>query len=249
MNLLIDIGNSRIKWAIYENHNLEEVQACLYERPILPKELKDALQYIAKPPSRVLIANVAGDELALSIVEFLNLLWSIKPDFINVEKERCGVINGYKNISELGVDRWLALLAVWSQHHEAACIVDCGTALTIDVIDHNGVYQGGFIIPGPRLMQETLIDSTSNISVSVDEQYTSALGTSTLECVRNGAGLATASFVDRITSVMKQQYGAKLHCVITGGGASQISGLLEHAFKHQVNLVLLGLAALADNKL
>ncbi len=246
MKLLIDVGNSRIKWACYEHAQLAKLRVRSYERDTLPGQLSSDFQEISVPPEAVLVANVAGPDIAALLTEALARAWSIKPEFVQVEQQRCGVINGYKDISELGVDRWLATLAVWSEHRRAACIVDCGTALTFDVINHKGEYQGGLIIPGPHLMQHSLIDKTAAISAAASEHYARALGLSTAECIANGAGLAATAFIDSMTAAMKREYGEQLCCVLTGGGAAALSGLLENDYRYDPDLVLKGLSRLVD---
>lgn len=249
MNLLLDVGNSRIKWGCYERSRLDQVKAQSYERETLLKKLAGDFQELASPPEAVLVANVAGDEIAARLTELIERLWSVRPEFIPVQQQCCGLINDYRNIAELGVDRWLAALAVWTQYHQAACIVDCGTALTIDAINNKGEYQGGLIIPGPRLMQDVLIHRTSDISAPLSERYVKALGLSTAECIAHGAGLAACALIDSVTFDLKRQYGDNLCCVITGGAAEPLSSLLENAYIYEPDLVLKGLARYVGSKL
>ena len=175
-------------------------------------------------------------------------LWSQTPVFAAVERQRLGVTNAYTDFTQLGVDRWLALLAAWTTHRRPTCIVDCGTAVTIDGLDGQGRHLGGLIVPGFDLMQRLLIERTQGISVSGAGTPAADFGRSTGECVRNGAAVALAALIDRAAAWMSERHGDDLCHIITGGAAGQVLPLLQQRFELDADLVFRGLAVLAEDR-
>ena len=150
----MDIGNSRIKWALDEAGGIRGLSAMEYKPDDLPALLMEHWKNLPHP-ERIFVSNVAGKQVADVLVKVCSDTWSSAPCFIQVEKETCGVINGYDDIDQLGVDRWLSIIAAWSGGHNDVCVVGCGTALTIDLILADGRHLGGYIIPGTHMMLET----------------------------------------------------------------------------------------------
>ena len=246
MNLLVDIGNSRIKWALTNGNTLGELGAIVHGTDNATYLLREAWQPLDKP-EKISVANVAGAEAEALVRLLSEQLWSLVPDFARVERSCCGVTNAYDDIGQLGVDRWLAILAAWSMYRKPLCVISVGTALTIDIVDNAGRHLGGYIIPGPVLMQESLIDNTSGIAVPVTEEYELCYGKNTIECIRNGAALAAVAAIEKNIADMKQEYSTDMHCVISGGGAVQLKTLLSVDIDYEPQLVLKGLLLLQDN--
>ncbi|MFT5350841.1 MAG: type III pantothenate kinase, partial [Gammaproteobacteria bacterium] len=133
MKFLVDIGNSRIKWAQYRHNSLRSCDACAYDKGHLIGSIDPYWRELSRP-TQVFVSNVAGDALATEISAYVDKIWSMTPIYLLVDKEAAGVINGYDDSSQLGIDRWLAMIAARASYQSALCIVDCGTALTVDVI-------------------------------------------------------------------------------------------------------------------
>jgi len=246
MNLLVDIGNSRIKWRTLDQDQAGVMQAVIYDKDdtgvCLDTHWRDL-----QPPESVWVANVAGAGVDRQLRNWINARWRSEIHFATVTREAGGVRNAYSNTGTLGVDRWLALIAA-RHKYGAACIVDCGTAVTIDGLDAGGRHLGGLIIPGSAMMQASLVTATSGIPAPTGAGAGDGLADNTAQAVRNGCTLAIAALIDRSAAAMKSEMQDGLTCVITGGGAGEILPLLQTGFVHDPQLVLEGLAVMAAGK-
>ena len=236
--LEIDIGNSRIKWRRFADDrkvvtsrgiNLD-INGFLAEQANLEK------------PSAVRLSNVSDSKISSKIADWTRIKWNIQPTVAVVCAECSGVKIQYKDVSRLGVDRWLAMLAAFSQSNGPCLIIDSGTAFTLDVINEEGLHLGGYILPGLRLMRESLVSKTG---ISLADQVLEPrleLGNSTQEAVFNGG---VASLVALAEKEIKEQRkkGFKPDVFITGGDASVLDGLLAYTkSKIAEDLVLDGLS-------
>lgn len=264
MNLLIDIGNSRIKWCLYNSVENEfgSEGAMLHDKAELPALFSEQWGLLDNP-DRVVISNVSGQQLAESMDAWVDKKWKIKTEYVKTEAFSHGVTNAYSDYSELGVDRWMAIIAAWQrfrQQGKAVCVVDCGTATTIDGISASGQHLGGFIIPGHTVMQEILINNTSDIKMAKNiltrkilRKETSPgktlspvnFSSSTEEGVNSGCYLATISLIDSVVTSMQDDSGKQVNCIITGGDAEFVVEQLAGKFEYEPKLVLHGLAMLS----
>ena len=165
MNLLLDVGNSRIKTAVTGGNGLHELKPFAYDLSSCESLLSNLI-YDLETPHKVLVANVGGEAIADRITACILRQWRRKPMFVQVTREWSGLVNGYTDISQLGVDRWLGLLAAWVRYRRFVCVVSCGTAVTIDGATGDGRHLGGVIIPGLELMQRSLNQATKGINAS-----------------------------------------------------------------------------------
>ncbi len=256
MNLLIDIGNSRIKWCLHESvenkFGLDGVM--LRDKSELPALLSEHWSHL-DGPERVVISNVSGQLISEVIDAWVEQAWQIRTEYVKTEAFSFGVSNAYSDHPKLGVDRWMAIIAAWQRFREeekAVCVVDCGTATTIDGISASGQHLGGFIIPGYTVMQEMLINNTSDIEMTrkilpKERSFRNALppinfSSSTEEGVNSGCYLAMISIIDRVFTSMQDDYGKQVNCIITGGNAELVVEQLAGKFECEPNLVLHGLA-------
>ena len=244
MNLLVDIGNSRIKFIQQDNHGLSGYRVDVYDKSRIAQSL-DNLWGELPVPDQIWIANVAGSEAADQIGRWVERHWHKKPAFAVVEKQLFGVTNAYKDINKLGIDRWLALIATWHKYQSPACIVSCGTAVTIDGLDHQGTHLGGLIMPGITMMLQSLHIKTSAIPYIEDTQATMNLAGNTNQAVVNGCTLAVVSMIEHVLQDLQREHDGKLKCLITGGDSENIMNLLTEKFIHEPCLVLEGLALIA----
>ena len=249
MILLVDIGNTAIKWATSEDLvNLNNSDAEYYVRSQFSDVLESRwLDMVA--PQRLMVSNVAGQEIEESLMHWTSNHWQINPEFVYVVDDTCEVKLAYQDTSQFGVDRWLAIIAAWKKFGNALCIVDCGTAITIDGVSDRGCHLGGMILPGIQLMQQSLVEHAQGISEIENIQGKSELANNTQQGVASGSTMAVVSLVDRLVNDMQAEYSNKVSCVITGGGAQQVLQLLEFDFEFDSNLVLQGLAWVAKESL
>ena len=238
MNFYLDIGNSYIKW-LSGDSDVNRMNSIPFvtgdEAVLLSKHWKNE-----PVPERIIVASVAAKSIIDTVAAVCERLWSIKPEYLTVQKEFCGIVIVYDDVDKLGIDRWLALVAGFNRHKTNLCIADCGSAVTVDVVSASGRHQGGYIIPGIDMMKHALIFNTEKISISEEVQCTESLGRSTEECIHNGTQLAIAAFIDRVVTRSLDQYQGNLKCIMTGGGAEPIMKLMTTNFIYEPNLVLSG---------
>lgn len=237
----MDIGNSRIKWSCQSGHGLENQHAAFYSKTAV-RDCLDAEWGALRKPARILVSNVAGESVAEQVTGWSTVHWQIEPWFATVTRTAGGVINAYPDADQLGIDRWLALLATWKKYARAACIVDCGTAITIDGVNGEGRHLGGLIVPGSVMMQRSLYENAPGIQVPGALQPVEALADNTGQGVVSGCTMAVVAFIDRMVTRLEKELGEPLLCVITGGAAGSIAPLLQSVFVHEPQLVLEGLA-------
>ena len=247
MNLLVDIGNSRIKFIQQDNNGLSGYQAFTYDKSDIAGSIGQVWEKLPEP-EQVWVANVAGDEVAEQLVRWVDLNWHKKPFFAVVEKQVSGVTNAYTEINRLGIDRWLAVIAAWHKYGSPACIVSCGTAVTIDGLDDQGRHLGGLIMPGISMMQKSLHKTTSAIPYIKDIQSSAGLASNTEQAVVTGCTMAVVSLIEHVLRDMQRLHGGKLKCLITGGDSERVMNFLIDEFIHEPYLVLDGLALVASNQ-
>lgn len=246
MILLIDIGNSRIKWAVLTTKGVGEQHAASYsawDRAALQTQMLSSLP----APQKVLVSNVGGDAIANMLSEGIRTQWSIVPEFVESTAEAAGVRSGYSVPKQLGVDRWLCVLAAFHLHRGAACVASVGTAMTVDGVDRSGQHLGGIIVPGPDLAVASLLRNTSDLATrSQAGAVKSALfADNTLGAITQGVAHMLASVVEKSVNEMRERSGETPTLYLTGGASDRIAPFL--LTKHSVvpNLVLQGLAVLA----
>lgn len=245
MSLLVDIGNSRIK-ILQDNGKSDDISAF----KLSPENLESQLMKLSDKlaiPDRIIVSNVAGDEVAEIFNGFCQRVWDKTPEYISVRRELHGMTLGYRECSQFGVDRWLAIMAAWNRYKGSLCVVDCGSAVTVDIISIDGQHTGGYIIPGRYLMQKVLANNTSQLVFSENDSLSIAAGRSTQECIHNGTTLAVVGFIENIVRSVNSVTGYDHHCIITGGGASEIISLLNIDYIHEPALVIDGLRLAGDS--
>ena len=250
--LLIDVGNTRIKALMC---HLQQGEACFDRDALWVKHARcfkkafSEIVSVVPQPKDIWVSNVAGDEAHFAIKEVCLAKWAIEPEFSRVDRHRHGIQNDYQNLEELGVDRWMAVQGARQLHDGAVIVIGCGTAITIDVISEKNVFVGGAILPGLELAAQSL-SQTEGIPQFDFQEYTSALGTSTADCVRVGVINACAGGVEKIVrSIYKQFSGVSIKVVASGGAAKAVLSATSINFEYDANLVLRGLQRVANKGL
>lgn len=244
MILLVDIGNSRIKWGYWHDRRLQDSAGMIYTRTELAQELDLYWQSLPRP-KQVHVSCVADRPVVDALTAWTETHWQVQPQFAKVRKSAHGVINSYTDHTRLGIDRWLALIAVHNDVHNTACVIDCGTAITMDGLHADGRHMGGIILPGLELMRESLYTKSSALArpenpVSTDKR--AALAQSTEQAVDSGCRLAAAGAIERVKRSMEEKCTAAVDYIITGGDAEIIMPELSFRPRHEPHLVLQGLA-------
>lgn len=247
MILLLDAGNSRLKWALLRNGQFEHGGALEHTQTPL-KELATAAWSELDKPEGIWVANVAGETLRRSLNAWVRRRWKLAPVYVTASAEQCGIRNAYAQPQCLGVDRWLALLAARERYTGPLCIVDCGTALTFDLLAADNRHLGGLIVPGLQLMRDALAERSEAIRTGIEQakaEQVAFLGSNTGTAVTGGTLYAVVATIDRILGDLKAEVGRNLHCILTGGDATRLLPLLACKAQHEPDLVLYGLARLA----
>lgn len=197
-----------------------------------------------KPPNRALIACVAGRMIEIQLIKWISENWRVSAESIRSQASLLGVTNAYQVPQQLGVDRWLTLIAAHQSKCGACCIVDCGTAMTLDVIEASGRHLGGLILPGIDMMREALREKTGIPSVGMVEAKT-LLGQDTASAIASAAVNSAAALIERVLTESTKILGDRPSLLLTGSGAINLMSALHVAYKHEPNLVMFGLRALA----
>jgi type III pantothenate kinase len=240
VNLLVDIGNSRLKWAV-------SAQGGLTAGAAVPNHLlsEQHLAEVWKPlpsPDRLAISCVSARRFVGLIRSTANKLW---PGIAIIEAKSTpqafGVKNAYDQPEKLGVDRWLALLAAHRYSPLPVCIVDCGTAITVDLLDEHGLHLGGLICPGLTLMKKSLSAGTEALGYD-DAVFAVGPANHTEAAIYSGVLSAAAGLIEHVFSAQPE------HCrlLLTGGDAKLIAGQLDYDCRIDADLVLRGLSLLLE---
>jgi type III pantothenate kinase len=249
MQILVDIGNTRIKWAEVEDGRLSNVGNAVH-RDLGERAFDSFVVAVAKRVTRVIVANVAGDEIGREFTERVRDCFRINPEFVVVRAEQFGVRCAYADPSRLGVDRWIAVLAAHHLAPGAACVIQAGTAVTFDAVDARGQHLGGLILPGTRLLASSLERNTSAIGATdapgARPTGLDLLGKTTDAAVGNGAMLALTGALERAIEAVEGSLGERPKVYLTGGDADALHGWLESDVDLRRDLVLEGLALFSD---
>jgi type III pantothenate kinase len=162
---------------------------------------------------------------------------------VGVEPEAFGVVNGYADPAQLGVDRWLAVLGARARWPGAACVADLGTAATVEAIEVGGRYLGGYILPGIDMGRKALLAAT-RIPRIEDVETPGPFGTSTAEAVALGARRALSGVIDHVMRWLTRD-GGDARLFMAGSEAAAVRGLLDWPVIEAPHLVLEGLALYA----
>jgi type III pantothenate kinase len=243
MQLLLDIGNSRLKWAswgpegIIETGRLEpEVQR------ITRDDLRRAFGQRAAPDV-IKVSNVSGNSVATEISAAMGDLWGMEVRFASSLKSGYGVTIAYERPEMLGVDRWLAMVAAHHRVPGPVLVIDCGTAVTLDAVDGRGFHLGGLIVPGTRMMWEALFSRTRMPTVEY-RPHAGRLGKNTTECVAAGALQAICGLLERIHRQLSDTDAEPWTVIATGGGAGAMVEQLDIEVVMRPHLVFEGLSML-----
>lgn len=247
MQLLVDVGNTRMKWAYWDGEISDPCSSIHkgtnFDR-LLHHVWRDSIR-----PDRVLISNVVGNEIKEAISSWVETLWHLKAEFIQTESQAFGVQNGYKDPYTLGIDRWLAMIAAFRHFkgREPVCVIDCGTCLTVDVVDKTGIHLGGLLIPGTYSMREVLTSCTQSSPMKQDIQFNDGLlARNTYDGMMGGTLFASVAYIERLLLEIQREFTDPLKVIMTGGEALSLKKLISQDVFYKPDLVLEGLGYYAD---
>jgi len=239
--LLVDVGNSRIKWAL-----VQPPQEWLAEGACAHGETARLLDEWGRfpQPASVVACNVAGDDLQQPLSAYwqsrkVPLHWVRASD-----RSHAGVSNLYERPQQLGSDRWAALIGAWQRARSACLVVSAGTAVTIDSLNERGEFIGGMILPGRLLMQQSLARGTHALKDFAGNPV--ELPRNTADAVSSGIATALACTVQAAYQRLAAAGATPPACIVTGGDAEWLSGQLQFGAIIAPRLILEGLLIMAQ---
>ncbi len=247
--LLFDVGNTRLKWGVLNDGRITR-SGSVGRDTIAKKGVSTLARRLPRSVDTAFASNVAGASFGAKLSGFVGLHCDVELRFARPEREGHGVSNAYRRPRSLGADRWAALIGARSQSKSALCIVDAGSAITIDAMDRHGQHLGGQIIPGLHLMYRSLVANTDGINGQRIRSFNPGPGLkifadSTERAVQAGALNSVCGAIERAVATMRRER-MRPKVFVTGGGAGPILEQLGPGFIHRPHLVLEGLAAMLE---
>jgi type III pantothenate kinase len=242
-DLLVDVGNTFIKWGRYRAGGGTTSQAAAIDNE---RRLIDEIPTVGPvfatyaAPRHIVVSNVAGTRVRNPLMRAMEVWpgapaahWMVSADV------QCGVTNGYRNPQQLGTDRWAALIGARALlPDQAVLVVVCGTATTIDLLTPEGHFPGGNILPGMGLMLRSLHVSTAALP-DADGDYVNHPN-HTVDAITSGCQHAQAGAIERLFRRHRAEY-VDLQCLISGGAGKTVAPRLSIPYHYHDNLVLEGL--------
>lgn len=229
--LFVDVGNSRVKYATDDSamtaiaHDGDP--ACALER---------MLEAVASPDEIILVDVTGAAEQALT---------GHAVRVLKASAACCGVTNAYQEPTRLGADRWAALIGARARHDGAICVVDAGSALTVDAIDADGLHLGGWIAPGLKLAVAALAGGTRFARSVGEGRAASGFATDTDHAIRAGVRNSALGFIERARRAAAQTLGESPRLILCGGDATTLAAEFSGAVVDEP-LVLHGLRVWVD---
>jgi type III pantothenate kinase len=227
--LLIDVGNTAIKWRLANAEGLLDAGGSISDMSSLCKAIEPENWGVAG------LASVASDAADAELIAALTASRATVVHRATAQSTCLGLVSSYVEPESMGVDRWLAMLAAHAHNEGALCVIDAGTAVTVDLVSAEGVHEGGYVLPGADLMRRALSNETDRIHVNALESPAIVPGNNTQACVTAGSWRAVMGAVE---STMAEYPGHRP--LLTGGSAITLRdfGLVA---THNPDLVMEGL--------
>ena len=250
--LALDVGNTRLKWAMYESPQLG-ARVLAHGAQFLEniETLAEGDWADLPAPQWVLGCVVAGDAVKRRVEEQLEL-WDVTPHWVVSGNAEAGVVNGYDHPARLGADRWVAVIGarhrLVSRGLKQPCVVVMvGTAVTVEAIDTEGRFLGGIILPGHGIMLRALESGTAGLHVPTGEVRD--FPTNTSDALTSGGTFAIAGAVQRMVENLRRQCGVEPVCYMTGGAGWKMAPSMSTEVELVESLIFDGLLEIASRRL
>ena len=248
--LLFDVGNTFIKWGLLDELKLVDL-GCIRNEDFLAKECDALIKLIPPDAGRVIACCVASNNIDAKLTTLIANNYDCLIEYVQSESMAYGIRSGYQDASQLGVDRWVAMIAAKTQFSGDITVIDLGTAVTIDTIDEYGDHIGGQILPGLQLMLSSLDKKTDRITLPLISNDLTNMkinfwGDNTNDAIVFGACNAICGAIERAI-IYLQENGHSPTVILTGGDALIFKNLMKEGYTHRPNLVLEGLAVIANS--
>jgi type III pantothenate kinase len=232
--LAIDCGNTRLKWGLHRDGAWRRQDGVPLGAIVRLEPQWRELGAVDK----VVVSNVAGQAVGLEIGQLL-ARWPVEPLWVTAKRSECGVVNGYEEPGRLGADRWAALIGARALERGACLVVDAGTATTADMLEADGTFSGGVILPGVSLMKRALAQHAAQLFLA--EGRFTPRPRNTQDAIETGCLSAQAGAIERAHAHLP----AGAACLLSGGNAAKVAAALRIGARVVDNLVLEGLLRIA----
>lgn len=243
MKLLLDLGNTRLKWAVRDGAAWHSRGAVGWDSDIAAA-LSEAWRELPALDDAV-GASVVDAAREAAVADAVRAAGSLVPFWLRTPAVACGVRNAYDEPQRLGVDRFLAMVAAYDAGHAPCILAGVGTALTLDALAADGRHLGGLIAPGPQLMQQSLVGATARVRPERPGEVLDAAA-NTADAVASGCWQAAAALIERFARRMSHSLGGNPSLHLGGGDAAALLPLLECPAALAEDGVLHGLAVWAN---
>jgi len=228
MILEVDVGNSNVKWRLRDDDKVLVAGSLEYAGVGNAKINYDDVFATAKISPRYVnvVTVIRGERSRFSA--WCGKRWGIEPSFAEVHVECAGVVNGYHDISQMGPDRWSAMVAAFNHAGHDCLVVDSGSACTVDLVLGSGLHLGGYIVPGVELMRDALFRDTDRVKLpSINYDDPPCLGQNTLQAVSSGLQVMLMALVVVSLDELLAAGAKKPVVVMAGGGSSGVADLFN----------------------
>jgi len=256
--LLLDAGNTRLKWAFCEQGQFLQHGVFTYEWSALSVQFQAQWGSLVDKNviKKLVLSNVAGERLESSLRQWwcenclqkqtLQETVPLTIDVVQAQAQAFGVQCVYRQPEQLGADRWAGLVAARHYITGACCVIACGTALTVDVLSADGMHVGGLIAPGMATMRQSLLANTAQIEIGEATNTSIFCVRDTASAVQAGIMAATVGAVQQVLQQCREHRQPIPICVVTGGDAQSLLPALPKNSLHKTKWVLKGLAIIAE---
>lgn len=257
--LAIDVGNTRLKWALYPRGPQHEARGASPQAPLAQgAEFLENIDGLAEGawaklpvPAGMLGCTVAADAIKRRVEAQMEELWDLQAHWVFASGAEAGLVNGYDHPSRLGADRWVAMIGGW--HRMLAqgparplLVVMVGTAVTVEAVDPSGRFLGGLILPGHGIMLRALESGTAGLHVPTGEVR--EFPTNTSDALTSGGTFAIAGAVERMAQHLRARCGAEPACFMTGGAGWKMGPFMSVSFELVESLIFDGLLEIARRR-
>jgi type III pantothenate kinase len=217
MNLCLDIGNTKIGLGVFSGNKLIRQARMEYGRSVTHEGFFSYMEKVIGVRSirKAAIVSVVP-EITRTASGVVRELLGVNPLVIH-SRLLPGFRISYRRPEQLGADRMMNAYAAWKLYKGAALVVDIGTAVTWDAVDTHGVFRGGAIAPGPRLMLKALAQRTAQLPEIALKKSPNATGRDTAECIRSGVYWGTVGMIMDLAQRIPRELKAKPKLILTGG--------------------------------
>jgi len=250
--LAVDIGNTRLKWALYESPQpgaAVHAQGAEFLENI--DKLADGEWARLPAPAHMLGCAVAADAIKGRVEAQMEEVWDVTAHWVVSSAAEAGLANGYDHPTRLGADRWVAMIGAW--HHMLAqgsarplVLAMVGTAVTVEAIDATGKFLGGMILPGHGIMLRALESGTAGLHVPTGDVR--EFPTNTSDALTSGGTYAIAGAIGCMVEHVRKHCGQEPACIMTGGAGWKMAPHMLMGFELVESLIFDGLLEMAQRR-